>query len=317
MLILWFRCLGRSIVEIAELADCSENTARHAMDLFSEGGVVAVETVQVAAHPSSLEPFREQLVEEFTARPVRSVNEARETVARLTGVALQTDAIREFLYSLGMKWRKVGAVPSKADPDQQEEFKKKDLEPRLDEARRGKRQVFFVDAAHFVFGNFLGFLWSMTRLFVPTGSGRQRFNVLGAVDVIGMKLVTVCNLDYVNSFTVCDLLDKIAAQATGPVTLVMDNARYQRNAWVMDHAAAVGIELLFLPTYSPNLNLIERLWKWVKKKCLAARVLGDFDAFRSAIENCLDQQFNESTEELLSLLTTNFQSFKDLQIMGR
>lgn len=157
----------------------------------------------------------------------------------------------------------------------------------------------------------------MTRLFVPTGPGRQRFNVLGALDVIGMTLVTVRNLSNVNGLTVCELLDKIAAQATGPVTLVMDNARYQHCALVMEHAKKLGIELLFLPPYSPNLNLIERLWKWVKKKCLAARVLGDFNSFRRAIEDCLDHRFNECSEELGSLLTTNFQSFKDLQVLGR
>jgi hypothetical protein len=157
----------------------------------------------------------------------------------------------------------------------------------------------------------------MTRLFVPTGSGRQRFNVLGALDVINMKLLTVRNLSTVNSLTVCELLDKIAAQATAPVTLVMDNARYQHCALVVEHAKKLGIELLFLPPYSPNLNLIERLWKWTKKKCLAARVLEDFNGFRRAIENCLDQQFKDCAEELRSLLTTNFQSFVDLQVMGR
>ena len=156
----------------------------------------------------------------------------------------------------------------------------------------------------------------MTRLFVPTGSGRQRFNVLGAVDVINMSLVTVTNLTYVNSQTICQLLDKLAADATLPITLVMDNARYQRCALVEAHAARLGIELLFLPPYSPNLNLIERLWKWTKKNCLAARVLGDFEAFRRAIEDCLGQKFNESTEELRTLLAPNFQSFKNLQLVA-
>jgi transposase len=174
-----------------------------------------------------------------------------------------------------------------------------------------------VDAAHFVFGSFLGFLWSLKRLFVPTGSGRQRFNVLGAVDVINMQLVTVRNLTYVNSSTVCALLAQLASQSTVPITLVLDNARYQRCALVIEKAAELGIELLFLPPYSPNLNLIERLWKWVKTKCLAARILGDFDEFRNSIEHCLDLQFAQSADELRSLLTLNFQSFKDLQFMQR
>jgi hypothetical protein len=134
----------------------------------------------------------------------------------------------------------------------------------------------------------------MTRLFVPTGSGRQRYNVLGALDVVGMKLATVTNLTYINSQSVCELLDKLAAQATRPITLVMDNARYQRCALVMDHARQLNIELLFLPSYSPN-----------------------FNDFRAAIDRCLGQVFEESANELCFLLSTNFQSFKNLQLFDR
>jgi transposase len=136
--ILWFRSLDKSIVEIAKLADCSENTVRTAIDLFIEGGLSTVETVEVAEHPSSLEPFREQLKEEFGAHPVRSVNEARETVARITGVTLKNDAVRKFMHSLGLEYRKVGAIPSKADPKRQEEFKKKTLNPGSRKRGKGK-----------------------------------------------------------------------------------------------------------------------------------------------------------------------------------
>lgn len=125
--ILWLRSLDQSIVQIAQLADCAENTVRSAMDLFLEGGIEAVERVEVNSPSSSLEPHRESLKKEFQQNPPRSVNEARLTVERLTGVSLKNDAIREFMYSMEMVYRKVGTVPSKADPKQQEEFKKKSL----------------------------------------------------------------------------------------------------------------------------------------------------------------------------------------------
>ncbi len=67
-------------------------------------------------------------------------------------------------------------LPAKADPDQQKEFLEQQMQPRLDEAREGKRVVYFVDAAHFVLAPFLGFLWSVVRIFIPAPSGRQRFN---------------------------------------------------------------------------------------------------------------------------------------------
>ncbi len=82
---------------------------------------------------------------------------------------------------MGMRCLKVGALPAKADPEQQEEYKQEKLEPRLEEAQQGKRAVFFVDAAHFVMGAFLGMIWCFQRLFIKSPSGRKRFNVLGGV----------------------------------------------------------------------------------------------------------------------------------------
>ena len=98
-------------------------------------------------------------------------------------------------------------------------------------------------------------------------AGRQRFNVLGALNAITHELVLVTNDTYINALSVCDLLRRIAALGlTVPITLVLDNARYQKCHLVRNLAATLNIELLYLPTYSPNLNLIERLWKFVKKK---------------------------------------------------
>jgi hypothetical protein len=134
-----------------------------------------------------------------------------------------------------------------------------ELEPRLEEAKAGKRVVYFADAVHFVYGAFVACLWSLTRLFVPTPSGRNRYNVLGAIDAISHDLITVCNTTYINALSVCELLEQIAAKHLGdavPITIVLDNARYQHCNYVMERAKSLGIELLFLPSYSPNLNII-------------------------------------------------------------
>jgi transposase len=160
-------------------------------------------------------------------------------------------------------------LPAKADPDRQAGYLAEELEPRLAQARAGQRAVFFVDAAHFVLAPFLGFLWSVTRLFVRAPAGRQRFNVLGALNAITQELLTVTNDTSMTATEVCALLRQVAALNLGvPLTVVLDNARYQRCAQVVTLAASLHIELCFLPPYSPNLNLIERLWKFVKKQCL-------------------------------------------------
>jgi transposase len=143
------------------------------------------------------------------------------------------------------------------------------LEPRLTQAQDGQRAVYFVDAAHFVYGAFLGMLWCIKRLFVKTPSGRQRLNVLAALNAITHEIVSVANDTYVTAETVCELLHRLGASHVGvPITVILDNARYQRCALVREVAALLHIELLFLPSYSPNLNLIERFWKFVKKRCL-------------------------------------------------
>jgi hypothetical protein len=137
----------------------------------------------------------------------------------------------------------------------QREFLRTELQPALDAAQAGTGHVFFVDAAHFVFGTFLGCLWSIARIFVRAASGRQRFNVLGAWNAISRQLISVTNTTVVNTDTMCELLRKLAAEKlTGPITVVLDNARYQRNKVVQGLAVELGIRLLFLPSYSPNLN---------------------------------------------------------------
>jgi len=102
-----------------------------------------------------------------------------------------------------------------------------------------------------------------------SASGRQRLNVLAALHATTKEILTVQNLTYVTAETVCELLRLWRGRILAlPITIVLDNARYQKCALVQELARSLGIELLYLPAYSPNLNLIERLWKWVKKQCL-------------------------------------------------
>jgi hypothetical protein len=132
----------------------------------------------------------------------------------------------------------------------QRQFLDTELKPRLDAAVAGRGQVLFVDAAHFVYGTFLCCLWSLARVYVRAASGRQRFNVLGAWNAVTRELIAITNTTVVNTDTMCELLRAVASRGlVGPVTLVLDNARYQRNAVVKALAAELGIGLLFLPSY--------------------------------------------------------------------
>ena len=191
------------------------------------------------------------------------------------------------------------------------------LKPRLDAALSGQGHVFFVDAAHFVYGTFLGCLWSFARLFVRAASGRQRFNVLGAWNAAARELVAVTNTTVVNTDTMCELLRKIASLGlAGPITLVLDNARYQRNATVQTLAAQLGITLLFLPSYSPNLNLIERLWRFLKRRSIYGRYHATFADFRAAIEDTIAGLSTTHADQIASLMTLNFQRFENVSLLA-
>lgn len=200
--------------------------------------------------------------------------------------------------------------------EEQQRFLADELKPRLEAAQAGQGHVFFVDAAHFVFGTFLGYLWSFSRLFVRAASGRQRLNVLGAWNAVTRELIAVTNTTVVTTETMCELLRQIAAQGlTGPVTLVLDNARYQRNSVVQALAAQLGITLLYLPSYSPNLNLIERLWKFIKRNRLYGRYYARFDEFRTAIQTCISEVGTTHRSALATLMTPNFQTFQNVSLL--
>ncbi len=97
-----------------------------------------------------------------------------------------------------------------------------------------------------------------------------------------------------------------------PITIVLDNARYQHCHRVIDQAALLGIELLFLPPYSPNLNLIERLWRFVRKTALSTEYFDTFTTFKDTIQACLAQSQTTYKEDLETLLVLKFQTFKNV-----
>lgn len=177
--------------------------------------------------------------------------------------------------------------------------------------------MLFADAAHFVRGAFLAWAWCLVRMFVATGSGRQRYSVLAAVDAVTHAVTRVTTDATVNRDTAVELLTRLRADYPGErLTVVLDNARYFRNQEVFAAADRLRVHLLFLPPYSPNLNLIERVWKFVKKQALQGRYAETFPAFKAAIDDVLDELTGRHAAAMGSLLTWNFQTFDDTPILA-
>lgn len=297
---------------IANIVGVCPNTLRSYFEEYKEGGISRLLEIRFYKPQSELVEFTGTLESYFREHPVATVKEAAACIENITGVKRGLTQVLKFMRSLGLKRRKTGFIPAKADVEKQKIFLENELEPQLQEALEGRRNLFFVDAAHFVHAPFLGFLWCFARLFVKAPSGRMRFNVLGALNAVTHELIAFTNETYINALSVCSLLEKIVAASVPdiPITLVLDNARYQKCILVQTAAKALNIQLLYLPTYSPNLNLIERLWKFAKHRCLNSKYYSDFACFREAITEFLSSVHQKHKKDLATLLTHNFQSFE-------
>jgi transposase len=324
MEVLWLKSHGVTHEAIATYAGVSRRSVQRYLDQYLEGGLPALRRCE-GNHPQSVLVEHETSLEEyFQKHPPRSTKQAQAIIEQRTGVRRGLSQVRHFLKDrLGLRWRKVGAIPVPPKKTVEEHardqaaYLQEKLEPRLEQARESQRQVYFVDAAHFVFAPFLGCLWCAVRLFVRAASGRKRYNVLGALNAVTHQLIRVTNFDYINSESVCALLRAVAEAGVGlPITLVLDNARYQKCALVQELAASLGIELLYLPSYSPNLNLIERLWKFVRKESLNSIYYETFEGFTTAINECLDNLPTKHKDEMATLLSHKFQTFGDVPLLA-
>jgi transposase len=183
----------------------------------------------------------------------------------------------------------------------------------MDLAKEKVIALMFMDASHFVMGcDFLGSIYGKVRRFMRTSSGRKRYNVLGALNFLTKKLTTVTNDTYITSTQVCDLLRRPAIEYAGlPLYIVLDNASCQKCFLVQNLAKELGINLVYIPPYSPNLNLIERYWKFVKSK-LRIQYYSVFDVFRNRIDDIVDAADNKHKKDLDKLISEKVQFFDAL-----
>ena len=161
--------------------------------------------------------------------------------------------------------------------------------------------------------DYLGHIWGTERRYLKTNSGRKRYNVLGALDFVSKRILTVSNDTYITSTQVCEILQDISEVYAGKeVHLILDNASYQRCGLVQETAKKLNIHLDFLPPYSPNLNLIERFWKFTKGE-LRVKNWDDFNAFMTRIDIIIESSTLENRERIDKLIGEKVQIFDTLQ----
>jgi len=296
---------------IAAIADIHPDTLTGYIRTFNKHGWEAITTLRYGTNRSSLDHYQATLLATFDKTPPHTIGQAINQISTLTGLTRSPTQVRHWLHKNGIHHRKMGQIPAKVDPGAQARFLTDKLQPAIEQAQNQAIHLLFVDAAHFVMGAFLGHIWCLVRLFLPTPSGRKRLNVLGAVDALTKQIHLLTNQTYITATTIVRFLHQLkAAYGDGkPIWLVLDNARYQHCRLVEAEAIRLGLTLLFLPPYSPNLNLIERLWKWTKKRCLYGRYYANFNLFEESIMATLQQANSLYQHELKTLLSLKFQRF--------
>lgn len=283
--------------------------------LYNQSGIQSLKFNNYGTNKSELENHSQTLLSNLESNPVHQLSQAKERIESLTGIKRSLSAVESFLKRNDFQYQKIGQIPSKADVQKQETYLTETLNPAIEKAKNGEIYLLFLDAAHFVMGVFLCNMWSKVRLFIKSSAGRKRLNVIGVVDAITKKILFQTNITSVNAEAMATFLYYLKSQMPDkPISIVLDNARYQHCNFIKELAQQLDITLLFLPPYSPNLNLIERLWKFTKKTALYGKYYEKFDEFQGAITECLNQANHKYDTELKSLMTLKFQTFKNVNI---
>ena len=302
--------LNYSNEKIAQLMDAHRNSISEWINTYQQGGYDAIVQVGYGTNKSELEMHAASIKELFTTHPPRSLNEAVLKVKELTTIQRSPTCLRSFMKRHHLGFLKTGHIPAKVNTTEQHQWVDATLKPVIKAARDGQVHLFFLDAAHFTLQPFLCCLWCIARIFIKASPGRNRINVLGAVNAVTKEVTTYINTTYICANCLIAFLKQLKEQYSDkPIAIVLDNARYQHCFVVTTFAKSLGIHLLFLPPYSPNLNIIERLWKFTKKEILNARYYDAPHKFHEAIHTFFQNINQKHNLELQKLLTLKFQFF--------
>lgn len=226
------------------------------------------------------------------------------------GVQYTRTGMVPLLHRLGYEYKQTKVVPGKADEDQQVAFLEETLPQILAEVQGGQAEAYFADAAHPTHNTVSsrGWIKKGADFEIAGNSGRKRLNINAAINATDpTKLVydTPQTVDASSTRRICQKL--LGKHKRKTIYLICDNARYNHNKELNEWAAGKRIKLIFLPTYSPNLNLIERLWRFLRQHIINSTYYERFDEFKQEIVLFLNN-LNLYKEELKSLLTLNFRT---------
>ena len=299
---------GWSAEQVAEALLIEADTARTYFKRYREGGIERLLHMAYSGGEAWLDATQQaRLDAHLQSTLYLSAKEVAHWVEQHFGVCYSESGMTAVLHRLGYVYKKPKLVPGKADAEAQRAFL--DDYTSLKESKDPNDPIYFVDAVHPQHNPVLGYGWIKRgeEQAIPSNTGRRRLNINGAIDL--ERLAPVVRFDdTINAASTLGLFRQLeeAHPEAQRIFVICDNASYYRSREVRAFAENSRIELVFLPPYSPNLNLIERFWKFFKKEVLYDTYYERFKDFKQACERFF-RNTSVYAAQLRSLLTENFQ----------
>jgi len=298
-----------TLSQVKEALLLDEETLRSYVSKYKTGGIQELVSTNYHGSKCSLDDTQlKALKEELETSIYLTTAAIIEFVEREFEVRYTNSGMRDLLHREGYEFKKPKLVPGNPNLAAQEEFV--DLYEEFMATKSDTTEVIFVDAVHPEHNTMAAYGWikrGQTRK-LKTNSGRQRLNLHGGINVETMEM-TLIEAEAANKDSTVQLLELLDNKYSHSerVVVILDNAKYHYSKEVKDVvAASTRLHLVYLPSYSPELNLIERVWKFFKKKVLYNKYYEDVAAFRkSAIQ--FFSNIHEYDHELRSLLDGGFE----------
>lgn len=303
---------GLSYEEVARVLFLSKETIiRYEKTYLEEDGVESLCRLNYSGKPCELNGTQlEQVKSHVKKIHPESALPIIDFIQQSFGVNYTRSGVVALLHRLGFSYKKPKQLPGKSDPLKQKQFIE-DLE-RLEKELQPLDEIVYMDGVHPQHNSKPAYGWFQKGEEIPlrTNSGRKRLNINGALNANSLEVITV-ESDSVNAQSTLELFKKLEAKYPNAKRIVgiCDNARYYRSKLVSEYLENSKIELKFLPPYAPNLNLIERLWRFMNKKVRNNRYYCKFMDFKKSIIDFFDN-ISLFKEDLKSLLVKNFHIIK-------
>lgn len=276
---------GWSLEEVVDALLLDDETLRNYVNRYKEGGLKQLlECNYKGGKPKLPIEYLEILSQELENNIYLTTKSICEYVRDQFNIEYSISGMTALLHRMEYVYKKPKLIPGKADEDAQERFLEQYL--KFMETKKNNEAVFFVDAVHPTHNSMAAYGWISKgqERKIKSNSGRSRLNIHGAMNADTFETTVIVSEENVNADSTIALFESL--EKLYPLALVLylivDNAKYHFSPPVLEYLRNSRIKLIPLPTYSPELNLIERLWKVFKKNVLYNQYYETFPEFKKS-----------------------------------